>query len=207
MIAMKSNMVGCLSVVFTACIVLLCCALQKENTTFYFASEQIIVERLDEARLGIVYKDASGQDVEIEAGITGADQTLYDEGGVVLVVTPKGEVYYTWPTAWGTQTYAINPHGMAVHHEHNDPENTYTVLFIDQSTGCVEYTAHIVEIGGQWFARFEAPISEDVPVVINEDFYGYSYKFEFDNAEMKGDVAFSIDMDGNIRWTAYLSLR
>jgi hypothetical protein len=201
---MKRNPAGCASAVFTACIMLLCCPLQEDNTTYYFASEQITVELLDEAKLGIMFKDAVGEDIYIEAGISGADQTLYDQSGVLLVVTAAGEVYYTWPAAAGTQTYAVNPEGMAVQHERIGADNTYPVLFLDQSTGGVEYTAHIVEEGGQWFARFEAPINEDVLVERTVDFFGYSYQFDFDNAAGSGEVEFAVDLDGNITRTAYV---
>jgi hypothetical protein len=33
---MRSNPAGCVSVVFTACIMLLCCPLQEDNTTYLF---------------------------------------------------------------------------------------------------------------------------------------------------------------------------
>jgi hypothetical protein len=199
---MKSNLVCFLSVVFMACVVLSCCTIQEDHTTFYFASGQITVECLDESRIGIVYKDVSGRDVEIEADLTGSDRPLYDEGGVVLVVTAKGEVYYTWPAAGGTKTYAINPKGMAVQHEQSGGDNTYTVLFIDQSTGCVEYTAHIVKIDENWFARFEAPISEDVPVYITTDFYSdTTYQFDYDNLAGNGLLEFQTNPGGTITRT------
>lgn len=173
---------------------------------YYFSTSNFGAGEDSTGVIIIVFENASNEDDRIEMGLPDEDTTLYEENGYRLEIKSTGEIYYTWPTSGGSKTYAVNPAGIVVEHEKSGSGDTYKIRFIDQNTGGISYTANIEEGGGNWWAIFEDPINEVVPVPRSTDFSGnVTYEFEFDNEAGAGEISFVTDSNGYIARTGFMS--
>jgi hypothetical protein len=142
-----------------------------------------------------------------EEPVPGTDTPIYNQNGVTIVLKSTGEVFLTEPLPGGTRIQAVNPEGMVVQDNHILGEHTYYVHFVDQISGILEYTANIEQIGPDWYARFPAPINQDILMTEHPpDFDGnIMYEFSFNNAAGEGTVSYLIDGDnGNLLSTGYV---
>jgi hypothetical protein len=155
----------------------------------------------------IEYYDSGGALVfRTEAVPDGTSQPLYDDAGASVALTEFDEVYYVEPIPGGTRTQVVNSDGIMAEDEEISGVHDYTVQFIDQSTGQAEYTAHLVDLSGTWYADFAPPIDEHVSVEVSFDpFENLTYySVSYDNTIGVGEFRVCTDTAGAIVKTEWL---
>lgn len=166
---------------------------------YYFNSDNLDAAADSTGLIIIIFRNASGENEEIEAEIPDEDTTLYDENGYMLELWETGGIYYIYPIMGGSRAYAVGLEGVVVEHEKYVDENTYMVHFIDTTTGNINYTADIVDNPEDGFlAIFRDPVNDTVEVEVNTFFTNIRYGLEFDNEAGDGAVEFRTDVEGYV---------
>jgi hypothetical protein len=152
--------------------VLFACTPPLEILTPLAVLDTMSVYRRPNGNYLIDYFNAGGEaffHADVPIPVAGGE--LYDAGGVMIILSTTGEVYLTESVTDWPRTRVVNPEGIVVEQDVMNGNMTYTVHFVDQSTGQMPFHADIVASGGgQWEARFAPPINEIVPVIVSTDF-------------------------------------
>jgi len=103
------------------------------NYLYYVDYEGLQVIKNPDSTLTLDFEDYLGNPVHMDnIALPDVETELFNENGVVVLVTTAGEVYYTRPVTDGTRTLAVNPQGMAVRHER--------ILGVDMNIRCCLWT-------------------------------------------------------------------
>ncbi|HRS78994.1 MAG TPA: hypothetical protein P5203_17490 [Spirochaetota bacterium] len=160
----------------------------------------------------IRYYNSSGRLVyneEVEPN--SIERTLYQSGGVTLMILADNTVRLTELESIGTHTFAVNAAGMAVEYDDSSGEIIYRVHILNPENGEMQYHATMVQTSTDvWEAQFAAPVSENIAVSYahNPSYTINTYSFTYNNLAGHGDMQFQTDakMDaiGNIISTIYI---